>query len=115
MIGKKISPILLELEAAIVEFDCTINEKPNYTEDALRASGKILLSVVMDKMWDMQEQDKMSQEDRLKMAQSCGEELRKLFKTYCNVDTHDFYKETIIGHDYIISRTVKWTNQAKRS
>lgn len=107
MIGKQLSPILLEIEAAIIDFDCHVKTKPNYTEDALRATGKILISVFMDKMWEMQEQDNMSQEYRLEMAQKCGEDLRQMFKTYCNVDSHDFYNETIIGHDYIISKTIK--------
>lgn len=107
MIGKAISPILLELEAAIIEFDCDVNIKPCYSQDALRAAGKILLSVIMDKMWDMQEDDSMSMEYRMEMAQKCGEELRQLFKTYCNVDSHDFYKQTIVGDDYIISSTIK--------
>ncbi len=107
MIGKQISPILLEIEAAIIEFDCERNIKPCYTEDALRAAGKILISVVMDKMWDMQEEDEMKIAYRMEMAQKCGEEIRQIFKTYCNVDPHDFYKETIVGKDYIISATVK--------
>ncbi len=107
MIGKKLSPILIEIEAAIIDFDCHVNIKPCYSEDALRAAGKILISVFMDKMWEMQEEDNISQEDRLKMAQKCGEDLRQMFKTYCNVDSHDFYKGTIIGEDYIISKTVK--------
>lgn len=107
MIGKQLSPILLEIEAAIIDFDCHVNTKPCYTEDALRAAGKILISVFMDKMWEMQEDDKMSQEYRLEMAQKCGEDLRKMFKIYCNVDSHDFYKETIVGNDYIISKTIK--------
>lgn len=107
MIGKQLSPILLEIEAAIIDFDCHVNNKPCYTEDALRAAGKILISVFMDKMWEMQEDDKMSQEYRIEMAQKCGEDLRKMFKIYCNIDSHDFYKETIVGSDYIISKTIK--------
>ena len=107
MIGKQISPILLELEAAIIDFDCHVNIKPCYSKDSLRAAGKILISVIMDKMWEMQEEDNMCQDYRMDMAQKCGEDLRKLFKTYCDVDSHDFYKQTIIGHDYIISTTIK--------
>ena len=107
MIGKAISPILLEIEAAIIDFDCDVNVKPCYSQDALRAAAKILLSVIMDKMWEMQEDDKMSIEYRLEMAQKCGEDLRQLFKTYCNIDSHDFYKETIVSKDYIISKTIK--------
>lgn len=68
MIGKKLSPILVEIEAAIVEFDTEINEKPNYTRDALRASGKIFISVIIDKMWELQEKENIPIEQRLEMA-----------------------------------------------
>jgi hypothetical protein len=31
----------------------------------------------------------MSIEDRYKMAESCGNEMRKLIHTYTNLDTHE--------------------------
>ena len=42
----------------------------------------------MDKMYDNQDYDKMNIEDRIKMAESCGFELRKLIHTYTGLDTH---------------------------
>ena len=42
---------------------------------------------LMDKMYDNQDYDKMNIEDRMKMAESCGLELRKLIHTYTGLDT----------------------------
>jgi hypothetical protein len=42
----------------------------------------------MDKMYDNQDYDKMSLEDRINMTFKCGEDLRKLIFTYTNLDTH---------------------------
>ena len=42
----------------------------------------------MDKMYDNQDYDGMSMDDRMKMAESCGLALRKLIHTYTGLDTH---------------------------
>ena len=42
----------------------------------------------MDKMYDNQDYDGMSVDDRMKMAESCGLALRKLIHTYTGLDTH---------------------------
>lgn len=107
MIGQKLSPILEEIEAAIIEFDCYQNTKPNYSDTAIRASSKIFLSVLIDKMWELQEKEKIPQNERVAMAGKCGAELRKLIKTFCNIDSFDFYNETIVSEHYIISKSIK--------
>jgi hypothetical protein len=48
----------------------------------------IFQTALMDKMYDNQDSDKMNIEDRMKMAVSCGFELRKLIHTYTGLDTH---------------------------
>jgi hypothetical protein len=93
MIGKNLTPILNELEATILEFK---GNKPNYGDSALRSASQIFIDVVMDKMFDLQESENIPLEERSVMAKKCGLEIRKLLKTYCNVDSYDFYKETII-------------------
>lgn len=107
MLGKKLSPILEEIEVAIIEFDCTQNTKPNYTDAALRAAAKIFISVLMDKMWELQEKKNMPFSEREKMATQCGKDLRQLLKTYTDTDSFEFYNETIVGRNFIISKSVK--------
>lgn len=91
-IGQKISPILVEIEDTLWEFEANAGTKPDYTIDGFRAAAKILMSVVMDKIWELQEADKIAIDDRIKMVEKCGNDFRQLIKTYTNIDTHDLYK-----------------------
>lgn len=93
LIGEKLSPILEELEKAIWSFEVYNLGKPNYTEDGFRASIKIFMSTLIDKIWELQEKEGMDIENRGKMVEKAGEELRKFVKTYTDIDTHELYKK----------------------
>ena len=92
MLGEKLSSILEELEDTLLEFEVEFGYKPEYTLEGFRAATKIFMSTIMDKLWELQEADKISQEDRENMATKCGEDLRKFIKTYTDIDTFDLYK-----------------------
>ncbi len=93
MIGKKLSPILNEIENTLWEFEAEeLTSKPNYTKEGFRGATKIFMSVMMDKIWELQEDEKITMEDRINMVTKCGEDVRKLIKTYTNIDTHELYK-----------------------
>ena len=92
MVGEKLSPLLEEIEDTLLEFEVRVGEKPNYTREGFRAAIKIFMSVVLDKMWELQNWDGMPQSDRENMATVCGNELRKFVKTYTDIDTFDLYK-----------------------
>jgi hypothetical protein len=62
--------------------------KPNYSNRDFMNCLIIFQNALMDKMYDNQEYDKMSIEDRSNMATKCGLDLRKLIFTYTNLDTH---------------------------
>lgn len=62
--------------------------KPNYTNREFMNCLIIFQTALMDKMYDNQEYDKMSIEDRSNMAVKCGLDLRKLIHTYTGLDTH---------------------------
>lgn len=53
MIGKKINPILVEIEETLWEFESNYPTKPEYNIDGFRASIKIFMSALMDKMWEL--------------------------------------------------------------
>ena len=89
MIGKKITPILTEIENTLLE---TYGTKPQYPEEALRAATQIFSSVIMDKMFDLQEKENIPIKNRLEMAEKVGGDIRKLIKTYTNIDSFEFYK-----------------------
>lgn len=91
MIGHDISLILEEIEDTLWKFDLT-GQKPDYTKDGFRAAIKIFMSVLMDKIWELQQDEKIDMEDRINMVQKAGEDVRQLVKTYTDIDTHDLYK-----------------------
>jgi hypothetical protein len=63
--------------------------KPNYTNREFMNAVIIFQTALMDKMYDNQDYDKMSFDDRINMAESCGLALRKLIHTYTGLDTHN--------------------------
>jgi hypothetical protein len=92
-IGEKIDPILQEIETALWEFEVYDTGKPCYPENSLKAATKIFMSVLMDKMYDLQDNENFIMNDRINMAIKAGEDIRKLVKIYTNIDTYDFYKK----------------------
>lgn len=88
MLGQRLTPILAEIENTLWEFE----GKPNYQAKALPAACKIFISVLMDRMWELQAAENMPDAQRCEMAESLGNEIRKLVKTYTGIDTHEMYK-----------------------
>lgn len=66
--------------------------KPNYTNREFMNALIIFQTALMDKMWDNQESDKMSEDNRVNMAIDCGLDLRELIHTYTGLDTHETEK-----------------------
>ena len=91
-IGEKLSPILEEIEATLLEYEEQELGQPLYTEAGFRAASKIFFSVIMDEMWDLQVDIGMPMEDRLVMAEEAGLDIKKLIMKYTGIDTHKLYK-----------------------
>lgn len=91
MIGKRLSPILSEIEDTLWEFEANLGIKPEYTDAGFRAGIKIFMSVMMDRVWELQSDESIDMADRANMATKLGEDVRKLIKTYTNIDIHDLY------------------------
>ena len=77
-------PIFTEIANGLLE---TTEIKPNYNDSVMLDVTIIFQSVLMDKLFDSQNYDKMNLNDRLKMATKCGEDLRKFIHTYTGLDT----------------------------
>jgi hypoxanthine-guanine phosphoribosyltransferase len=82
---EKMKEQLEEIAMAILNND---QKKPNYTNRDFMNCVIIFQTALMDKMYDVMDFDKMSVEERYKMAESSGHDLRKLIYTYTNLDTH---------------------------
>jgi len=94
MIGKKISPILEEIEDTLWEFEAAQIGPPKYPINGFRAAIKIFVSALLDKIWELQQNENLELEDRSNMAQKAGEEIRALVKTYTNIDCHELYSRS---------------------
>ena len=92
MIGGKLSPILEEIEGTLFEFEAEDLGQPLYTEGGFRAAVKIFMSVVMDRLWNMQELTDMTLDERLDMTEEAGLDIKKLIMKYTGIDTHTLYK-----------------------
>lgn len=81
-------------ELEIIANDLLIQdgEKPNYSNRDFMNAIIIFQTALMDKMFDNQNFDGMEVEERMKMAESCRSELRKLIHTYTGLDTHNIEK-----------------------
>lgn len=71
-------------------------EKPNFPDEAVRAATKIFFTIIMDRIYNLQEDEEMETDIRESMAFAFGNDLRKLIKTYTNLDSHNFYEQTTI-------------------
>ena len=62
--------------------------KPNYSNRDFMNAVIIFQTALMDKMYD--NQNGMSLDERIEMAERCGLDLRKLIHTYTGLDLHKF-------------------------
>lgn len=69
------------------------DSKPNYTSRDFVNTVFIFQTALMDKMYDLQENENMQTSDRFNMATSCGQALRALIHTYTGLDTHNIVND----------------------
>jgi len=79
---------LVEIVANAILHETGNTQKPNYSNRHFMNTIIIFQNALMDKMYDNQDYDGMGREDRLKMVESCGNELKKFIHTYTGLDTH---------------------------
>ena len=89
MIGEKLSEVYEEIEATLYEHHGT---KLNFTDNGFVAACNIFIVAVMDKMWDKQEKENKSIDDRIKEAEILGYKIREIVLEHTGIDTHEFYK-----------------------
>ena len=77
-----------QLETIASEILNNIEGKPNYSNRDFINAVIIFQSALMDKMYDNQDYDKMSVEQRYIMAETCGNQLRKFIHTFTGLDMH---------------------------
>jgi len=92
-LGEKISPILEEIEDTLWDREAFMPNSPHkFTEAGFRASIKIFMANIMDRIWILQEAEGMPLEDRMKMVEHAGNEVKKLVFEMTGIDTTKLYK-----------------------
>ena len=86
--GQKLAPVLRDLEKTIFEYQVHTDGElpPKYPEIALYHAMEIFAHVLMDKIWDLIKKKEIELPDACKMAEACGNDIRKLIKTYTGID-----------------------------
>lgn len=82
-------PILKEIAN---NFLLTADQKRNFTEKGFFNASYIFHTVLMNKMYELQDYDKMPEQQRIEMAIKCGDDLRKFIHTYTGLDTFELAK-----------------------
>lgn len=89
-VGENIGKILSRVEDALLMHEVYRPDVPiEYSNDCLRSAIKVMFSVFMSKMWDLQERENIPMDIRADMAWQAGTQFRQLVKTYTGIDTHD--------------------------
>lgn len=91
-IGERLSRVLTSVEGSMWEHEINLSEPVDLTNDGFRAAIKIFSTAIMDKVWELQEREGIDLEDRLAMSEKCGQEIRRIVKTFTDIDTQQLYK-----------------------
>ncbi len=92
-LGENITLVLSEVEDTIWEREATCpGLMVEWPKEALPASLKIFMSVMLENLWALQEAENMPIEQRGEMAESMGKEISRLVFTYTGIDTKKLYQ-----------------------
>jgi hypothetical protein len=82
MFAKNITPVLLEIETAMLENRSRYMTNPDYPQEAMRAATFIFFEVLMDFMWKLMRTEQLSMKERETLAEEAGNELKDLIFKY---------------------------------
>ncbi len=94
-IGHRLKPLLMIIENALWEYEVKNIDPPGFDDEAFRAIIKLFGASVIERVWNLQESEQMSDDDRLAMGVAAANEIRKLIKVYTNIDTIKLTEETL--------------------
>ena len=93
-IGKRLSPILKEIEEIIWENEVHTSLPPEYDDNALRAATKIFISVLLDRSHKEKKlHENLSLDEMLKLAEYLGTATRDIIILGTGIDMHDEFND----------------------
>ena len=90
-IGKKLSPILYDIETMIIDHEAYEGTPHEFTHEGFRAALKIFMAALLDKLWKLQEEERIPYEHRYDMAREAGNKMREFVRIYTGIDTTKLY------------------------
>lgn len=84
---KELDIIANDLLTQQASADINKRTKPNYSDKDFLNIIIIFQMVLMDKIYDVQDYDDMSVEERVKMIEKCSVDFHRFIYTYTGVDT----------------------------
>ena len=94
--GQKLHPILEEIYKAIWEHNANFEgERPMYSEEDLLFASTIIIDVLLDRMYALQEKHSVDMNVRLNCANEAGTRLRTLIYDYTGLDMPELMKKWI--------------------
>lgn len=94
--GKEITPILKEISDSMWEIDARSDpEAYEFPDLVMVYSAKIMMNVMMDKMWANQEAVNTPLEERVANAENLGNQFRQLMLEHLGVDMHEEIKKEL--------------------
>ena len=84
--GEVIGPALSQIEDAIIDFhEQHPGDKPDYSDDSLRAAVCVFMDVATERMFDYLTKLQLEKEDCLLFADNFANEFRYFVLKYCDV------------------------------
>lgn len=82
--------VLIEIEKLLLD---THGNPNRFTDEAFRAAAYTFFSATMDKMWALQQKEKMPKADIEAMFKSCGNDLKGFVRRYTGIDTIELFSK----------------------
>ena len=89
--------MLEEMEATLWEYEAFNGAKPNYTLEGFRNIYERTMLLQIDKFFEKQQAEGVSQEDTLKAVEKLGQDVRALVFNATGIDTHLLYNRTKVN------------------
>ncbi len=91
-IGAAIKPLLMMIENALWEYELKNDRGPCFDDESFRAIIKLFACSVIERVWDLQENENMNMDDRVAMGEAVGKEIMHLIKVFTNINTKELYE-----------------------
>jgi len=92
--GQELHPILEVIHKAIWEHNANFEgERPMYSDEDMLFASTIIIDVLLDRMFAIQEKHKVEMNVRLNNANEAGTRLRMLIKEFTGLDMPEMMKK----------------------